>query len=272
MASNLACIGLAVDDTAALSGLIVGLMPDTITIGRGSNDTEVRRWEDPSGSRLTLQVRDRQVVELLPSLAGPTSARLADVRPSVEGFVSADVLDENEEMCTRLQLALEEERFLELVDAPMAGLACMTALGIEVAVFADEQTFQEAPESLLDSNAEAGPPPPHMADKGVKWPLRVATESFVSTAAFSGSGAEARLFGTVLSADRREVALTGQSFVAARVRTVGFEATVCAPGEQFPVDPLPGNILGGWVYMVGSLPKLIPDGATKSKRRGLWRR
>jgi hypothetical protein len=271
MASNLACIGLAVDGTTSLSAVISRLMPHTVSIGLGAKETEIRRWEDASGSRLTLGIREKQVVELLPSLGGPVSARLAEVQPSSEDFASADVVDEDGEMCTRLQLALEEQRFLELLERPAAGPACITALGNEVAVFQDEATFQEAPESLLDPNADPGPPPPHIVEKGMKWPLRVASESFMSSAMFSGLGAEATLYGTVLSADRRTVARTGQSFVAATVRTVGFEATVCVPGEQLATDPQPGHILGGRVYMVAAMPSLIPESAALSKRRGFWR-
>jgi hypothetical protein len=273
VASNFACIGLAVDDSAALSTLVSDLLPSTMSIGIGAGETELRRWEDPSGARIVFGIRERKVTDLLPSFAGPVSARLAGVAPTSEDFAVADVVDDRGEMSTRLQLAIEEQRFLELAKTPVAGPASMTALGNNVALFQDETTFQEASESLLDSSAEPGPAPPHIAEKGMKWPLRVASESFMSTSMFSGSGAEARLYGTVLKSERRIVAATAQPFVAATVRTVGFEATVCIPGEQLSVDPQPGNILGGWVYMVASMPSLIAGSTTApSKRRGLRRR
>jgi len=79
----------------------------------------------------------------------------------------------------------------------------------------------------------------------------------VSAGVFSApeqAQAYALLHGTVLDAERRTVIATGQSFIAARVRTAGFEVDLCVPAT-IPV-PEPGNIIGGQVFLVASMPAL----------------
>lgn len=72
--------------------------------------------------------------------------------------------------------------------------------------------------------------------------------------------AYARLHGTVLQAQRRTVAATGQSFIVARVRTVGFDVDLCLPAAGVEL-PQPGNIVGGQVFLVASIPGLVSAAA-----------
>ena len=81
--------------------------------------------------------------------------------------------------------------------------------------------------------------------------------------------AYARLAGTVLHAERRFVELTGQQFIAARVRTVGFEVDVCLSALDHPFLPEPGQVISGWIFLVASLTRL--PAPFKPGRYG-WRR
>ena len=41
-----------------------------------------------------------------------------------------------------------------------------------------------------------------------------------------------------------------------RVRTVGFEATVCLAASEHPTAPEPGNLVAGLAYVVADVPGL----------------
>jgi hypothetical protein len=84
--------------------------------------------------------------------------------------------------------------------------------------------------------------------------------------------AHARLHGTVLSARRVVVAHSGQEIIVSEVRTVGFEANLCVPAGDLPDTPRPGNVIGGTVFLVASMPALLPDSGPTLKRRGWLRR
>ena len=103
-------------------------------------------------------------------------------------------------------------------------------------------------------------------------PTRFAAEAFVSYGLF-GTGEEpeptAFLAGTVLAAESRTHGVTGQVFHVARVRTVGFEATVCLPGSEHPVAPEPGSVVAGTCYLVVDVPSLwTVEPPRRKKRRG----
>src|SRR3954464_7036337 len=57
----------------------------------------------------------------------------------------------------------------------------------------------------------------------------------------------ARLDGTVLHAQRKTVVVTGQEFVAARVRTAGFGVDVCLPADGARPLPPAGGVIAGTV-------------------------
>jgi hypothetical protein len=181
---------------------------------------------------------------------------------------TAAVVDEEGEQLTSVALELEQRH---LLGRPTLGEvdAAVVAFGVSVASFGDENAFSESRESLLDPNADAeSEPPAHDAEHGLKWPPRMAAQSFFSYGVFgepAAAQATARLYGVVAESTRRTTAQTGQSFVVARVRTVGFEVDVCLSADEHPELPRHGAILGGQVFLVGSVPTL-------KKRTGRWRR
>jgi hypothetical protein len=255
MASNLACVGLAVSDTGELRSLIRGVMPHAEKLGE-ADGVDVMRWQDSSGARLILGVCGHDVPDLLPSFAATPSAKLASI-----DFVSADVakaavLDDENEQVTALAIEFEERRLLRRDPAITEGVAGITALGIAVEVFPSADAFAASPASLLRPEGAPTDPPPHYGERGWNWPPRVGSESFFSYGVFAQEqpSAHARLAGTVLDADVRTVDLTGQRFVHARVRTVGFDADVCFPADDQP-PPNVGAIVHGTVFLVGTMTR-----------------
>ncbi len=157
---------------------------------------------------------------------------------------------------TALAIEFEEQRLLRR-ELPQGTVeASITALGVDVQTFANADEFGESPASLLSSeDEEHREPPPHYVERGWKWPPRVGSESFISYGVFGAPGQarpHARLAGTVLQSEVRTNQLTGQQFVAARVRTVGFETHVCFPADGRPA-PREGSVIHGTVFLVGSV-------------------
>ena len=270
MASNLACVGLAVADTAELTGLIRAVLPDAAVVGSGQG-VELLRWEDPSGARLLLHRQEGQIRSVLPSYSGEPSTRVAAVHRANPTVAVADVTDERGEVVTRL--ALELEQMPLLTDALDGGApAAITFLGRKVTVHPDAAAFGRSPDSLLDPNADPNrPPPAHVAERGLAWPPRLGAESFLSYGVFGEpeqANAWARVAGTVLRAERRTVERTGQRFVVATVRTLGMVASVCLSGVELGGELAPGNVVSGDVYVVGSVPVLErPSPSTRWWRR-----
>lgn len=257
MASNLGCVGLAVDDEAAIDELLRDVDPDARSLGRVGG-VEVRRWEDPSGARLVYGLRHGEVTDFLPSFAAVPGAQLAGIRFVADEVVAAGIVDEEGEQMTGMTLELEQHRLLRARGAPTSGRAAIVALGVDVAVFDDAVVFGESPASLLsDRDLDADDPPAHHVELGFTWPPRVAAESFMSFGVLAPEEEEvtahARLAGTVVEADVRTVVQTGQRFIAARVATVGFETTVCFPAGETAEPPRPGNVIHGTVFLVGDL-------------------
>jgi hypothetical protein len=65
-----------------------------------------------------------------------------------------------------------------------------------------------------------------------------------------------RLHGTVLEARPLTAEATDQSFIAARVRTVGFDVDLCMPAAA-GVEPLQAGNVVGEVFLVASMPGLV---------------
>lgn len=257
MASNMACVGLDVPDVDGLNALLGEIWPRT-TVLAVVDGLVIRRWEDASGARIVLAGRDGTVERFMPSFAGVPGALLRDVFALTDEVSAADVVLDGE-TATRLAIELEERDLVR--GRTVAGEASIVLLGTGVEVFADEAAFMRSPASLLTPGKEPeGEPPPDLAERGIAWPMRVAAESFMSMGLFSSSfagaasaTADARMAGTVLAAERRAVAVTGQSFVVARVRCIGFEADLCLPAPADGAVPEPGNVIAGDVFAVGSL-------------------
>ncbi len=255
MASNSGCVGLAVADSAELSQLVRRLVPEADVLGETA-DLVVRRWQDPSGCRLVVGMRGTEIVDLLPSFAASTGAVLGPLTFLPNGLSSAAVLDEHGDQVTAMAFVLEERRLMEALAGPIEGPAAITALGVDVEVFASAALFSESDASLFTPRDEpAGDPPAAFVERGWSWPPRVGSESFFSHGV-SGSAesttAHARLTGTVLDARQHTAELTGQPFIEARVRTAGFEAHVCYPAGELTL-PEAGNVIAGTVFIVASM-------------------
>jgi hypothetical protein len=275
--SNLACIGLDVPDLPAFEALLRDVLPLAVTVGTAGN-VEVRRWEDPSGARLAITLRGRSVEGVLPSFAGAPGADLGAVAVMQEDVCEADVLLDGE-VATRCAVALEEAYLLGRRTA--SGRASIVALAREIESFADEAAFTASPASLLSPDADPESPPPDTLPDGVRWPIRVAPESFMSMGLFAtavgGSGGatpEARLAATVIASERRRCERTGQAFDVLRVRTVGLEADLCMPAGDGDRPPGPGAVVAGYANIMGSLPSILdlPPEPARPRFRMPWRR
>lgn len=257
MTSNLSCVGLGISDDSELAGLVARL--DDVTLLGETGTAKVTRWQDASGARLVVTY-DRDGFDITPSFAGEPGARLAGVTALNDDVVSAAVVDEDGEQLTGMAFELEQRRFL--TDDHVTGYAGITALGVDVTVHADEAAFAASDASLLQPAGSAdSAPPAEFVERGWPWPPRMASESFLSYGIFgepADASAYARLAGTVLHARQHTVALTGQEFVAARVRTAGFEATVCMAAADHPAVPQVGEIIAGTVFLVACLDAIRP--------------
>ncbi|MEU0561532.1 hypothetical protein [Dactylosporangium sp. NPDC006015] len=271
MASNLECVGLGFDDRDDFRPFIADALRTADVLGR-DGDLTVHRWQDPSGARIVVATRGRQIVEFLPSYAGTPGPLLADVHNANDEVTIADVVDKDGEKVGMLAAEFEQRRLLPT--APSGGLATVVALGVDVAVHADAAAFAASDDSLLSPRSSDDPdePPAHYVENGWPWPPRMAASSFISYGVFGApenAEAYARLNGTVLHAARKTVAATGQQFITARVQCGVFETDVCLPAAADTPDPVPGNVIAGTVFLVASLPQLPPP----SKRGFLpWKR
>ncbi len=277
MSSNLACVGLGVADHEELTSLAQAALDHAEVIAEPPGST-VWRWQDPSGARLVITLDDDGVVaDLLPSFAGRPGARLAGCVPVHGALSRAAVVDSSGEQTTAMAFGSEQQRVLMAANVPYVGEASVSALAVDVTVHPDETSFAASEASLLDpTHAQtAEPAPPEYVERGWPWPPRMAATSFVSHGVMgeaADADAHAWLAGTVITAERRTVAMTGQSFIRARVATVGFEADVCMATDRHHEVPQPGAVVSGTVYLVASLDGLtfaIPrtPGARAARRR-----
>src|SRR4051812_6077174 len=159
MASNVACVGLGVDDEAGFDRLIADARRQALLIGTGAG-TAVYRFEDPSGARIVLGVEESgRVVQALPSFAAPAGAWLAHVRRANSAVAIADLVNAEGEQLSQLAVELEQRQLLgDPTSAPVA--ATLVALGTEVRLFADVAGFHAAPDSLLVPRRGPGRAPP----------------------------------------------------------------------------------------------------------------
>ncbi len=271
MASNLDCVGLTVLDQPSFERLVRQMLDSAAPLGVRDGQT-VSRWEDPSGACCTLTTSDDGLIGFLPGFVGTAGALLSSVTSLSDDVVAADVVESDGTLATKMAFELAEHLWVGVATEPQQ--AAIAALGVDVQVFADDEAFTASPASLLDPEKDdPGPAPADYVERGWTWPPRMATESFVPYGLFSvdaDPGAHARLNGTVLRAERRTTQATGQSFVVARVRTVGFEADVCLPNQ--PSVPEPGNVVAGTVFLTVSIPDLIPAADRPKRSRWPWRR
>ena len=258
MASNLSCIGLGVADEPALDALLGTVLATSTRAGR-QDGFDIYRWEDPSGARLVISVRDGRLIDFMPSFAGRPGVRVADCRPLNAEVASAAVVDEDGEQTTAMAFELEQRRALA-AHAPASGLASVVGFGHDVSVHADEAAFAASRHSLMNPDADvAEPAPQRIAERGLTWPLRYGAESFISYGVFGApenAEAYARLNGTVLASEQRRNTLTGAEFLVCRVGCLGFEVDVLLDARDHPVVPTPGQVLAATPFLVASLDEL----------------
>lgn len=256
MASNLACIGLAVSDQAELGQLLNLALPSVNEVGV-YDGVHVGRWQDDSGAALIVGWRSGDLLDLLPTYAATRGGLLSDCHLINEEIASAALIDADGEQLTAMAFQAEQYRQIQALGHPVNGSARITALGVDVQIHRDADAFASSPDSLVGPPGDpAQEPPQHYREHGWTWPPRVAAESFISYGLFGEPGeasAHARLSGTVLTARPSVCALTGQSFIVASVRTVGFEADLCLAGSEHPGVPAPGNIVSGTVFLSASI-------------------
>lgn len=264
MASNLACVGLGVESEDDLLALVNSVLPHATLLGR-ADGTDVVRWEDPSGVRLVVGVSPQGVVDLLPSFAGTARLRLHGLRMVNDEVAVAAVVDDDGEQLTSMAVEVEQRRLL-VADQPLDVDASIVALGNAVTVFRDSEDFERSDASLLSPESRDEEPPPHVAERGLKWPPRVAAESFFSYGVFQDPGeaeASARLSGTVVAAEARQVSHTGNGIIVAHVRGPGFDVTLCLDHGEHPEVPPAGAVVAGTVFLTADLHDRAP------RRRGI---
>jgi hypothetical protein len=273
VASNLSCIGFAADGAAPIEDLLRTVLPASEPVGR-QDGVDVFRWEDASGARLVISLRDGEVLDLLPSFAGRPGVRIADCHPLNADVAGAQVVDEDGEQTTAMAFELEQRRALA-GRAPVAGIASVIALGHDVSVHADEAAFAASPRSLMNRYAEAEDPPARASELGLPWPPRMAAESFISYGVWGEpeqAEAYARLNGTVLAAEQRRNSLTGADFHVCRVRTMDFEVDLLLDARDHPEPPAPGQVVAATPYLVASIESLGFGTDEAPKRRWFGRR
>jgi hypothetical protein len=111
MASNLACVGLAISSNEELQELVSRVLPLSARVGE-QNGIVVRRWQDESGARLVFGLRAGAVVEFLPSLAALPGAILGPIVTLNDEVSSAAILDDQGEQLTSAAFELEERGLL----------------------------------------------------------------------------------------------------------------------------------------------------------------
>lgn len=254
MASTLACLGLAVASLDELNEHL-GAMSSQV-VGR-SGGLETVRYADESGARVVVTVDEAgETLDLVPSYDARPGALLTGfgrLGGAAGGVVAADVVEEDGELLTRLAVDLEQRAH---VAGPVGARvrASVVALGVEMAGYADVAAFDASGASSLGSGDGDGP--------------RMGAESFVSYGLFTVEGEPeptAYLAGTVLETSPRTHGVTGQSFHVARVRTAGFEATVCLAGDTDA--PVVGGLVAGSCYLVVDAPTLWVLEPPRRRRR-----
>ena len=101
MASNTECVGLRVSGDDELSSLLEAAFVRSRLLASHEGG-EIRAWQDPSGARLVLILKDRQIVGFLPSFDGTPGARLARTVPVRPDVATAAVLDADGDQATPL--------------------------------------------------------------------------------------------------------------------------------------------------------------------------
>lgn len=257
MASNLECVGLAVDGPADFRALVDELWPRAVRL-ESTGALQVRRFQDSSGARMVISRNaGGQLVDFVASYAGRPGVLFGAVAALNPRVAIASVVDQTGEQLTSMACELEQRHLLAGRRTPVSGAASVVAFGVGVSTHADAGAFAASDASLLlPPGEDSTKVPEHFAKYGWPWPPRVAPESFISNGVFGppeAAEAYAKIAGTVLRAEKRRTDATGQTFVVARLRTAGFEVDMCLPAAENEEPPLVGQVIAGIVSLAASM-------------------
>jgi hypothetical protein len=101
VASNLACIGLAVSDGTELGQLVTAAHRSTRQIGV-YDGVYVARWQDDSGAALILGWRSGELLDLIPAYTAASGGLLSGCHLTNESVASAAVVDAEGEQLTAM--------------------------------------------------------------------------------------------------------------------------------------------------------------------------
>lgn len=212
--------------------IFAAVQPETTSEG-----TELYRWEDPSGARMTIERDGDEVISVIPSFA--VSSTVAAGRAHLVGrrVVQVEVLDETPEGPPFMTFELERPQDFAARAAADSGDMFLTTFGTDVIFYENAASFSSSDDSLLIEDGSDPDLP------------RIGAESYLS---FGGAGGV--LHGTVLSARVLTNVLTGQPFATVTVRSAGFSLEVCLPWSADMPAPSVGSLIGGDVYLIATLP------------------
>lgn len=184
----------------------------------------VHIWTDPSGARLIITTEGDLVRVVTPTFYAAPGAIISEPQAVDGGLVLAELVNQDDEVITEIACQLEELALLGSAEPPVEGPVSVVVLGNSVQVLG-------------------------RADDGV--PDLV----FEPTGAYAlSTDAVAHLTGVVLAIEQRVAGRTGQAFTAARVRTDGFQVTLCVPAGKPTLTT--GDVLEVTGYVVASIPAL----------------
>ena len=133
VASNLACIGLAVNDGTELGQLVTAAHRSARQIGV-YNGVHVARWQDDSGAALILGWRSGELLDLIPAYTAASGGLLSGCHLINESVASAAVVDAEGEQLSAMAFDAEQYRQLQSLGQPVSGPARITALGVAVEI------------------------------------------------------------------------------------------------------------------------------------------
>jgi hypothetical protein len=223
VASNLACIGLDVWRRSDFRDMVAAARSEAETIAK-DGEVGVHIWTDASGARLIITTEGDLVRVVTPTFYAAPGAIISEPQAVDGGLVLAELVNQDDEVITEIACQLEELALLGSAAPPIEGPVSIVVLGNSVQVLG-------------------------RADDGV--PDLV----FDPTGAYAlSTDAVAHLTGLVLAIEQRTVGRTGQGFTAARLRTAGFQVTLCVPAGKPALST--GDILDVTGYVVASIPAL----------------
>ncbi|WP_370250592.1 hypothetical protein [Nocardioides sp.] len=272
MPGTLACIGVDLADPQALTDLLDPWLAQVEPSAVGASGIETTVLRDASGAMLSVTTAGEDIIDLVPSFAGPLGVRLGGVGPSGQ-YLLGDVEDDEGQVLTRVCFDSPQRLFVPRAHVrSIAG--SMTLLAGTAAVHADAEAFTASEASLLGPAEDGGE-------------VRLQVPSLIAYGMFTlvADGEEApdpeqvaadvdprcRLVGTVVEAEQPVHSRTGQSFHAITVQTLGMKLVVCGPASLLPESPPVGAVIEARGLLVGDAPVLWKIRPPK-ERRGLLRR